>query len=271
MRVHCIYHKNCFDGICSAWVVRRKYPNCSLIPMNYNEEIPFKEYEIQPTDLIIMVDISMPRDVMSQLDERGNFICLDHHKTAQANCEGLKSCTFDMNESGASLAWQYFFPLQPLPTLVKYIKDRDLWLFKESYSEEVNSFIQSFPMTVMAYDDLYDALNTGIDIAIGQGSAINRYKYTMVEAMCRNAAFFEIGSYSVPVVNASILFSEVGHKLCEMYPQAHFAAYYFDRVKDNKRQWGLRSIGDFDVSAVAKSLGGGGHRNAAGFEQELKK
>ena len=27
----------------------------------------------------------------------------------------------------------------------------------------------------------------------------------------------------------------------------------------------LRSIGDFDVSEVAKRLGGGGHKNAAGY------
>jgi hypothetical protein len=37
---------------------------------------------------------------------------------------------------------------------------------------------------------------------------------------------------------------------------------------DGKRQWSLRSRGDgVDVSAVAKARGGGGHRNAAGFEE----
>jgi nanoRNase/pAp phosphatase (c-di-AMP/oligoRNAs hydrolase) len=28
----------------------------------------------------------------------------------------------------------------------------------------------------------------------------------------------------------------------------------------------LRSIGDYDVSAIAKTFGGGGHRNAAGLK-----
>ena len=28
----------------------------------------------------------------------------------------------------------------------------------------------------------------------------------------------------------------------------------------------LRSIGDYDVSAIARQFGGGGHRNAASFE-----
>jgi nanoRNase/pAp phosphatase (c-di-AMP/oligoRNAs hydrolase) len=40
-------------------------------------------------------------------------------------------------------------------------------------------------------------------------------------------------------------------------------------------QYGLRSIGDFDVSMVAQAFGGGGHKNAAGFQlpyllEELK-
>jgi nanoRNase/pAp phosphatase (c-di-AMP/oligoRNAs hydrolase) len=31
------------------------------------------------------------------------------------------------------------------------------------------------------------------------------------------------------------------------------------------RIFSLRSVGDFDVSAIAKIYGGGGHKNAAGF------
>ena len=68
----------------------------------------------------------------------------------------------------------------------------------------------------------------------------------------------------VPGVNASIHMSEVPEELLKRNPHVRFAAYYFDRA-DGKRQWGLRSVGDFDVSEVAKTLGGGGHKNAAGF------
>jgi len=83
--------------------------------------------------------------------------------------------------------------------------------------------------------------------------------------MCKNFIIRKIGGYEIPVVNASVLFSEVGHELClkGLFTKL-FSAYYFDR--NNKRQWGLRSIGDFDVSEIAKKYGGGGHRNAAGFE-----
>jgi nanoRNase/pAp phosphatase (c-di-AMP/oligoRNAs hydrolase) len=36
-----------------------------------------------------------------------------------------------------------------------------------------------------------------------------------------------------------------------------------------KAQCSLRSNGDYDVSAIAKVFGGGGHKNAAGFEVPL--
>jgi len=77
----------------------------------------------------------------------------------------------------------------------------------------------------------------------------------------------QVVHYDVPVVNASDNISELGNKMCKTYPWAPFSVSYCDR-KD-MRSWNLRSIGDFDVSEVAKVFGGGGHKNAAGFSTEL--
>ena len=60
----------------------------------------------------------------------------------------------------------------------------------------------------------------------------------------------------VPVVNATQSVSDVGHQLCELYPQAPFSASYRD--VGEARQWSLRSVGAYDVSAIAKQYGGGG-------------
>jgi len=53
----------------------------------------------------------------------------------------------------------------------------------------------------------------------------------------------------------------------EQFPEAPFAGYYFDR-KD-ARQFGFRSHNGFDVSAVCKRYGGGGHAAAAGFTSAI--
>ena len=84
--------------------------------------------------------------------------------------------------------------------------------------------------------------------------------------MCRQAVMREVGGHKVPVANGTVFFSEVGEELCKAYPEAPFAAYYMDRA-DGKRQWGLRSRTGFDVSAIAKQYGGGGHQAAAGFTE----
>lgn len=69
------------------------------------------------------------------------------------------------------------------------------------------------------------------------------------------------------MVNATACFSETGEALCIAYPDAPFGAYYMDRG-DGIRQWGARSRNGFDVSAVAKQLGGGGHPGAAGWTEQ---
>src|SRR5690606_38974757 len=72
-------------------------------------------------------------------------------------------------------------------------------------------------------------------------------------------------AYTVPAVNSCILHSEIGHELCRLYPRHGFACVYRELHRKGIRVYNLRSVGDTDVSAVAKLFGGGGHKNAAGF------
>jgi len=63
-----------------------------------------------------------------------------------------------------------------------------------------------------------------------------------------------------------VLFSYIAGELAKDRP---FGTYYIDR-HDGKRQWSLRSRdGGVDVSEIAKAHGGGGHKQAAGFEESL--
>lgn len=273
----CYYHKNCFDGMAAAWVVKTKYPGATFIPAQYGDmdlmttiqQDCFENANINTH--YIVVDFSFPRDLMALMFSKARSLTvLDHHVTAKEACEGLDFCIFDMNKSGAGLAWEYFWPDRPAPYLVQYVEDRDLWRFALANSKAINAFIQSHPMNLDSYQLLYHELEQpwGLSNAIVGGESIERYKNTMVEAMCANAVVRDIGGYMVPTINATLLFSEVGEKLCEMFPDMPFAASWFIR-KDGKIQYSLRSRGEFDVSKVAKQQGGGGHKNAAGFEKGL--
>lgn len=72
-----------------------------------------------------------------------------------------------------------------------------------------------------------------------------------------------IGGYKVKVANLPYTFSsDAGHELALGNP---FGACYWDTPEG--RVFSLRSTDEgIDVSSIAASYGGGGHRNAAGFK-----
>jgi oligoribonuclease NrnB/cAMP/cGMP phosphodiesterase (DHH superfamily) len=190
---------------------------------------------------------------------------VDHHKTAVNELAGLTYCHVDTNHSGAYLAWRYFFGDEKVPLLLQYVEDRDLWKFELLFSKEFSANLQSYPRNFDTWDDIGALVSSagGLSSFTEAGRAILRSNDQHVERMVARAVKKPIGGYEVPVVNASILYSEVGEALWKKF-DAPFAAYYFDRG-DGKQQWGLRGRPGFDVSEVAKQFGGGGHAEAAGF------
>ncbi len=266
MGVTVLYHANCFDGYGAAWAASYALgapsETTKYIPMMYGQPVP----EIPVGDVIYMLDYSRSRKELEALSITNPLIVIDHHKSAQADCEGLPFCTFDMNHSGAYLAWRHFFPNEDVPWLIKYVEDRDLWRWELLKSREVSAYIASFPMDRVMWDQIYQALENRFDQVVVEGSAILRFQTQKVKDVCKHVQLITVGLYKVPVANSSLFMSEVGEQLLEMFPDAPFAGYYFDR-EDGRRQFGFRSKG-FDVSEVAKMYGGGGHQKASGFELE---
>lgn len=286
MATKVIYHAHCFDGFCAAWVAGHALKERDLqedplaiprtvefIPASYGD----KEPEIGIGDEVYIVDFSYPKDVLRGMNFLAHkLVVLDHHKTAQANLEGLDYCIFDMNKSGAGLTWDYFHPNEKRPALVDYMEDRDLWKFNLSMSKEIFAWVASWPMDFTGWDNLNTGLSTneGFQEAVEAGHAILRAHNQKVATICEEVMFVDFGGDMVkdrwpdiPTVNCPYSFgSDCGQKLLEMFPKAPFAAYYL--VKGNgEQQWGLRgrSTDDFDVSEVAKLYGGGGHKKASGF------
>ena len=260
-----VAHGGCYDGFAAAYVARLYFQKMGVTDVEYI----FAKYgdpapDVQGTVLYI-VDFSYPKATLEKLAETNAVTVLDHHKTAQANCEGLSFCTFDMGRSGAGLAWDHLFPDQERPAFVNYVEDRDLWRFQLPGSREVSAYIASFPRDFEVWDGQVQYLDVGVyseDIAAGK--AILRFERQKVEEICKEAHWREIGGHQVPVVNCPYNFGSLcGERLNQLYPDAPFSAYFFVRG-DGETQYGLRSTG-FDVSEVAKQYGGGGHQRASGF------
>jgi len=292
------YHANCIDGITSAWVTCRALQKqgyeVDIFSMEYKalsvNDLIYKLSETQYNDLFV-VDFSLDVHVLATLSSKFPGMIttiLDHHKTAfekyaphmeveqdshiETYVQGAK-IVLDNNESGASLCWNWFCDTWPLvyPNLVAYVKDHDLWRFDlGDKTKWVNKFLMEQEKTLENWDDLNEIFEDDKALAgvLESGKALQVDHDNNVERTAYHAAPITLqGIEGLAVACLPKLVSDVGHTLaarCETFG----AMFSIDKGKQEVT-WNLRSKGDFDVSAIAKKLGGGGHKNAAGFIRKL--
>ena len=260
----CVYHGGCPDGFGAAWVLWRHFGEHGMvfIPARYGDAPPC----VTGRDIYI-VDFSYDRDTLVALEaEADSILVLDHHKTNEENLKGLYFAKFDMNTSGAVMAWNYFCGNKPLPGLLAYVQDRDLWKWELDNTKDILATIYSYPFDF----ELWNTFQADIELnncedMLNEGQAINRERDRQINSMLSGWAITraDIGGHNVPVLNCPrVIASEVLNKLAVGEP---FAAAYFD--SENDREWELRSVnGGVDVSQIARMYGGGGHKHAAGFK-----
>ena len=270
--IYVLYHSSCYDGFGAAYAAWKALGDrAKYIPVSYGYPPP----EMPDAEHIYIVDFSYPLDVLLKLVESAPVTVIDHHKTAEealSKALGVHShlhTIFDMNKSGALLTWEYFhrYPAEspsdpglpvPAPLLIQHISDRDLWKFEMDGTAKIHKALVSLPMDFEVWDKL------DVEQLKKDGETCERLYTQLVDNICKSAWIGEIDGQKVPMVNTSIAWSEVGAELGKRFDTHPFVASF--TVFDTQVMWSLRSKGDFDVSAVAKKFGGGGHKNAAGFK-----
>ena len=266
-----IYHHPCADGFTAAWVVAKAhgYDFVDLHPAQYGSAPP----DVKNRDVIV-VDFSYPRAVLEAMDaEADSLLVLDHHKSAQKDLDGLPFAHFDMNKSGAMLAWDEFvgFGAKPAPLLVQYVQDRDIWTKAMPFTEEISAAIASRDLTFDEWDEMAQSF-FGVDMVdasplVLEGAAILRYVRKTVQIAADAAAPLYLAPHwiedPVPGVCCDPLIrSDVGHAL--LTEGVPFSVTFKETPKGFT--YSLRSDDSrADVSEIARKFGGGGHRNAAGF------
>ncbi|TIU67058.1 MAG: phosphohydrolase [Mesorhizobium sp.] len=280
----CLYHEDCTDGFGAAWAIHRRWPTCTFIPATYGAPLELDDIEGKN---ILFVDFSAPADVLQAMVYEGkanSVIVIDHHKSAKEALAGLSTfgpeypisspywhesskvvVYFDMNRSGAGMAWQFAHGTSA-PDMIELIEDRDLWRFRYPDTKPFIAALNSYPQDFQVWDRLV----LRVDELVSDGEAILRANGAAVETMLKQAYTGLIAGHDVPLVNAPKQFSsDACHRLLEINPQAPFVASWHRRG-DGLLEFSLRSQDHRqDVSEVAKLFGGGGHRNAAGFQLEM--
>lgn len=275
-----LYHGSCPDGFSAAWAAHDRLGKKAEYVAVYHGDIPHD----CSGRVVALVDFCYSRsDMMKIASEAAGVVVVDHHVSAMKDMEGFDGIDmrFDMEHSGCVLSWQYFNPEEQMPLLLNFVEARDLWRWNvEGYSkQDIKNVLSAFDSREKTFE-MMDALTCtkpsngigsqkhAIDSLNEEGSTIERFRQKMIKSHVKRAERRRIMGHDAYVVNCTSaeLASDVGNELAEEGVMA--VMWWFDTVT-GQAVVSLRSIGDLDVSIIAKRVGGGGHKNAAGCSMPL--
>jgi oligoribonuclease NrnB/cAMP/cGMP phosphodiesterase (DHH superfamily) len=261
-----IYHADCLDGLGAAWAAFCHFgQQARYVAARFGE--PFPPFKAG-MDIYILDFSYSPEVLLTAASTAAHIMLIDHHVTAMEQCQAffaLRSCPnnlrlcFDMTRSGCVLSWRQFFPKQEVPPILLHIEDRDLWRFELSGTQAITSALyEQMPMSLTTFG------KQQLPKLLRVGSIQTAQFAKLVQRLVKYAHLVEFAGVKGLAVNAPSFFSsDLGHLLATK--SGTFGMTY--QYDGGKRQWlfGLRSVGEFNVGAIAEHFGGGGHLNAAGF------
>jgi len=273
-----LYHATCPDGFTAAWAAWKKFrAHATYFPVKHQVPPP-KGVEGKE---VFLLDFSYNAARIQRLAaENTRVTVLDHHVSARDDLRALfermgartrkahatsanLSLIYDVAHSGAFLAWRYFHPKKPVPQIVRYVEDNDLWQFRLPHTRELSLFLDAHECAFPVWEklaSLFEKRKTR-QACIEKGKYIARFADGIVKDVSSSACKVNFAGEVVLAANSPVLRSEIGHELVKKRPP--FSIVW--REKGGQIAVSLRSDGTFDVAKLAEKYGGGGHKSAAGF------
>ena len=285
----CFYHSD-LDGKCAGAIVYWHWQNhktekttVEMFPINYNQDFPFDK--IQKGEQVYIVDFSLQKE--GEFEKLFNItkaiIWIDHHKTSIEKHKGFAETLIGIRKDGVSgceLTWEFFYgSLYRTPTIVKMLGRYDVWDFSK-YGDKLNALqcgirleednpeneiwkrlfvegeldLDGLLLTYPTEKLLYKIIDRGI-VAL-------RYRDNQYASLIKAWSFFaEFEGYKAICCNAGSVSSQLFDSVKEDYDL--MIPFVFDG-----KQWtvSLYTKKDIDCSEIAKKYGGGGHKQASGFQ-----
>lgn len=255
-----IYHGGktpCTDGHTAAWSARKFLDkDTDFLGAAFGDSPP----DVVGKDVYIL-DFSYPRAVLEKMhSEAASLVVLDHHKSAAEDLQGLDYCIFDMQRSGAQMAWDHFSGEKARPWMVDYVADRDLWRFALPNSREINEALYSYDLDFEVWDEIETRYKKEF---LAEGKALWRLTRKQIQEACKLAYKKLYKDEPILVTACSTNISDIGSSLRDDFGVRMSAVWLIQA--DGSYKVSLRSTKDYDCSLVAKEYGGGGHLQASGF------
>jgi len=274
-KTYVFYHDNCNDGFGAALCAWKALgeSNAKYIPIQYNTmEETIWRYNLhmsKQTKEIYFLDFCPSEKMIAHLACKHNVYTIDHHITAQSTIKNASErwkqtfrYKFDTKKSGTMLTWEYFFPRSIVPLFVKLLDDYDLYTFK--YGNDTKTLFNALEMVPKEFVEWNRYMSiVELNRLLSRYASIQEYIKVKAAQVAENAFYGTISGYKAKFVFCPIYISEVGNLIANALDVD--VAVVVSLNEFNKAKVSLRSVGNIDVSLIAKKFGGGGHKNAAGF------
>ncbi|HNW37908.1 MAG TPA: DHHA1 domain-containing protein [Methanosarcina vacuolata] len=280
-RMILIYHHDDNDGCCAAVIAGNSYDrnefDIKFVAINYGKE-SWSEGEIKAAEEVWLVDFTS--DKMDEFVKvcGPKLIWIDHHKTAvekfpdlwnSSSIPGIRS----LEKAACVLTWEFTHPEHTFPpAAVAYIGDKDLWKFEYP---ETRAFNAGFNLMVKTpYDAVWNVLlgpeyedTVNNMISIGK-LLLEAQNYKLQKAFDRGVDC-TFHNWKARLVNTTGNISELGEFI---YKKPEYDIAVMWQAVEDMVVFSLRSDSGNpnspDCAEIAQQYGGGGHRNAAGFQKK---
>ncbi len=269
-----LYHgRNCPDGFASALAAWLYYDGkAEFVGLDHGDVKTLDDLPVLTGRAVYVLDFSFSDTLLRAIEERAaKLVLLDHHLSAAEKLTGFicrcGGVHFDMKKSGARLAWEFFHPEQALPDLVRYVEDRDIWVWQYPQSAGFLAALDMEPFDFVRWHEIaaFDAQQ--MNAFIGRGQAMDDKFNHLAVQIAEGARPISFNGVAGLMVNAPGVFhSQVGDLLCQ---QSGTYALLWTVDKTGVVKCGLRSRSGFNCIDLAASMGGGGHAQACGFKMHV--
>lgn len=264
-----LYHGRCADGFAAALAAWRFYGGqVECVGLTHGQATGVQDLPPLAGRAVYVLDFAFGPQLMAAIDaQAARLVLLDHHKSAAEQLAGFEcrcgALHFDMHKSGARLAWEYFYPDAPLPDLVRFVEDRDLWAWQFAETAGFVAALDMEPFDFERWSEIADFAPAETAAFVARGQAMDEKFRHLAQDVAGGAQPLVFNGEQGLMVNAPGAFhSLVGELLSR---QSGTFALMWAVGKDGQVKVGLRSQRGYDCSPLAVSMGGGGHAQACGF------
>ncbi|MBV7542751.1 DHH family phosphoesterase [Acidovorax sp. sic0104] len=270
-----LYHgRSCPDGFGAALAAWLFYGDkAEYVGLDHGDVQSVDDLPALAGRSVYILDFSFSAEILAAIDERAaRLVMLDHHKSAAEKLTGF-ACRcgvvhFDMDKSGARLAWEFFHPHTAMPALLQYVEDRDIWKWEFPQSGAFLSALDMEAQTFERWREIAFFTPDQLQAFMARGAAMDEKYKKLCADIAEGAQPLVFNGVEGLMVNAPGMFhSLVGDILSAK--TGTFALMWSAGAKGVKA--GLRSQRNFDCIALAESMGGGGHAQACGFKMKIER